>query len=124
LSRWTPSKVRDDALYQSKIIHRLVLLLFWLLIRNIMLNMMFFSFLIFPGIWQSSRCRCISGRRGTLRRSNRTQQRPQIRSRMKHIIIRLYYMILVWFFSDVSNERLFTLLHEKETGTIYYHITL
>ena len=43
LSRWTPSKVRDDAFYQSKIIQRLILPLFWLLVRN-MFNMMFFLF--------------------------------------------------------------------------------
>ena len=48
LSRWTPSKVRDDAFYQSKIIQRLILPLFWLLVRN-MLNMMFFLFWSFQG---------------------------------------------------------------------------
>lgn len=66
-----------------------------------------FSFLtVYPGIWQSSRCRRVSGRWGSLRRSNRSQQHPQIRPRMKHKFLIIHSSIKkeTRTFSDVSNQ--------------------
>jgi hypothetical protein len=57
LSRWTPSNVRPVYIFHrfgSKIIHRVAFDL---------IQLLFFSFLtVYPGIWQSSRCRRVSGR--------------------------------------------------------------